>query len=240
MIRENEKISARDWKSHPPYVHLPYTSTALRGPKRPLLLTPQTLSELSGPVYGQSDLDALDSDLTKNAAINGEPLGERIIVEGRVLDEYGRPVPNTLLEVWQANAAGRYIHKRDQHHAPLDPNFHGAGRCVTDENGRYRFVSIKPGPYPWKNHHNAWRPAHIHFSLFGPSFLSRLVTQMYFPGDPLFPFDPIFNSVTDERDRMRMVSTFDLENTVPDWALCFRFDIVLRGREATPLDTDKH
>src|SRR5690606_15122928 len=170
------QIAQRDWREHPPFVHLPYRSTELRGPKRPLVLTPQTLSELTGPVYGHNDLDPLDNNLTKNAAVNGEPLGERIVVEGRVLDEDGRPVPNTLLEVWQANAAGRYIHKRDQHPAPIDPNFHGAGRCVTDENGRYRFISIKPGPYPWANHYNAWRPAHIHFSLFGPSFLTRLVT----------------------------------------------------------------
>jgi protocatechuate 3,4-dioxygenase beta subunit len=230
-------ISERDWKSHPPYVHLPYTSTALRGPKRPLVITPQTLSELTGPVYGQSDLDPLDGDLTRNAAVNGEPLGERIIVEGRVLDESGRPVPNTLLEVWQANAAGRYVHKRDQHHAPLDPNFHGAGRCVTDEKGQYRFITIKPGPYPWRNHHNAWRPAHIHFSLFGPSFLTRLVTQMYFPGDPLLPFDPIYNSVSDEAARKRLISAFSLDITEPEEATGYRFDIYLRGRKSTPMET---
>jgi protocatechuate 3,4-dioxygenase beta subunit len=141
---------------------------------------------------------------------------------------------------WKANACGRYVHNVDQHPAPLDPNFTGAGRTITDKKGYYRFVTVKPGAYPWGNHHNAWRPNHIHFSVFGHSFLSRLVTQMYFPGDPLFPFDPIFNSVADEKARQRMVSTFDLENTIPDWALCFRFDIVLRGREATPQDTDKH
>ena len=166
--------------------------------------------------------------------------GERIIVHGHVLDEDKRPVPETLVEIWQANACGRYVHNVDQHPAPLDPNFTGAGRTITDKNGYYKFITVKPGAYPWGNHPNAWRPNHIHFSVFGQSFLTRLVTQMYFPGDPLFPFDPIFNSVTDEKARARMISSFDLENTIPDWALCFRWNIVLRGREATPLDTDKH
>jgi protocatechuate 3,4-dioxygenase beta subunit len=179
-----------------------------------------------------------DADLTKQH--KGEPLGERIIVHGHVYDEDKRPISDTLVEIWQANACGRYVHNVDQHPAPLDPNFTGAGRVVTDKKGYYRFITVKPGAYPWGNHHNAWRPNHIHFSVFGHSFLSRLVTQMYFPGDPLFPFDPIFNSVTDEKARQRMVSSFDLDNTIPDWALCFRFDIVLRGREATPQDTDKH
>ena len=175
-----------------------------------------------------------DDDLTKQH--KGEPLGERIIVHGRVLDEDGRPVPNTLVEIWQANACGRYIHVVDQHPAPLDPNFTGAGRTKTDQDGHYKFITVKPGAYPWGNHPNAWRPAHIHFSLFGHSFVSRLVTQMYFPGDPLFPFDPIFNSVSDEKARNRMISTFDLETTVPEWALAFRFDIVLRGRNQTPME----
>jgi len=170
----------------------------------------------------------------------GQPLGERMVLSGRVLGSDGKPLRGQLVEIWQANAAGRYAHEVDDHDAPLDPNFSGAGRCLTDPDGSYRFTTVKPGAYPWGNHHNAWRPNHIHFSVFGHSFLSRLVTQMYFPGDPLFPFDPIFNSVTDEKARQRMVSQFDLDNTIPDWALCFRFDIVLRGREATPQDTDKH
>jgi protocatechuate 3,4-dioxygenase beta subunit len=153
-----------------------------------------------------------------------------------VLDEDGRPVPNTLIEVWQANAAGRYVHVVDDHPAPLDPNFSGAGRVVTDENGRYRFTSIKPGPYPWRNHHNAWRPAHIHMSLFGPSFLSRIVTQMYFEGDPLFPYDPIMNEVP-EHARHRLISKFDLDVTEPEWALGYTFDIVLRGKNETPMET---
>ena len=166
--------------------------------------------------------------------------GGVVAAEQQSTDSLGKPVRSSLIEIWQSNSAGRYFHEVDQHPAPLDPNFTGAGRCLTDEEGRYRFITVKPGAYPWGNHHNAWRPNHIHFSVFGHSFLSRLVTKMYFPGDPLFPFDPIFNSVTDEKARQRMVSGFDLENTIPDWALCFRFDIVLRGREATPQDTDKH
>ena len=209
---------------------------ARRAPKQPLIVIPQTLSEITGPVYGHSDVRPEEADLTKQHA--GEPQGERIIVKGRVLDERGRPVPNTLVEIWQCNAAGRYIHEVDQHPAPLDPNFTGAGRAVTDADGTYQFTTIKPGAYPWRNHANAWRPAHIHFSLFGPSFLTRLVTQMYFPGDPLFPFDPIFNSVPDAKARERMVCRFDLETTKPEWALGYSFDIVLRGSNATPGDPD--
>jgi len=220
----------------PPSLSPDYKSTVLRAPSRPLVLIPQTLSELTGPVYGHSDVLAGESDLTKQHA--GEPQGERIIVTGRVLDEAGRPVPNTLIEIWQCNAAGRYIHQVDQHPAPLDPNFTGAGRVVTDDAGHYRYTTVKPGAYPWRNHHNAWRPAHIHLSLFGPSFLTRLVTQMYFPGDPLFPFDPIFNSVTDAKARERMICRFDLETTKPEWALGYIFDIVLRGPAATPPDID--
>jgi protocatechuate 3,4-dioxygenase beta subunit len=213
-----------------------YRSTVLRAPSRPLVMIPQTLSEITGPVYGHSDVSPGEADLTKQHA--GEPLGERIIVTGRVLDEAGRPVPNTMIEIWQCNAAGRYIHETDQHPAPHDPNFTGAGRVVTDDAGRYRYTTVKPGAYPWRNHHNAWRPAHIHLSLFGPSFLTRLVTQMYFPGDPLFAFDPIFNSVTDARARERMICRFDLDTTEPEWALGYVFDVVLRGPAATPPDLD--
>jgi protocatechuate 3,4-dioxygenase, beta subunit len=220
----------------PPLLYPDYRSTAVRAPKQPLITIPQTISEITGPVYGHSDVRPDEADLTTQHA--GEPLGERIIVTGRLLDEAGRPVPNSLVEIWQCNAAGRYIHAVDQHPAPLDPNFTGAGRCVTDANGVYRFVTIKPGAYPWGNHLNAWRPAHIHFSLLGPSFLTRLVTQMYFPGDPLFPFDPIFNSVTDAKARERMVSRFDMDTTKPEWALGYIWDIVLRGPDATPLDND--
>jgi protocatechuate 3,4-dioxygenase beta subunit len=220
--------------AHPPTLSPGYVSTIKRAPSRPLVSLPHTLSELTGPVYGHESVRPEDKDLTRQHA--GEPLGERIIVTGRVLDEDGRPVPDTLIEIWQANAAGRYVHVVDQHDAPLDPNFTGAGRVVTDAEGHYRFVTVKPGAYPWRNHHNAWRPAHIHFSLFGPSFLSRLITQMYFPGDPLFPFDPIFHSVPDAAARERLISKFDLETTEPEWALGFKFDFVLRGRQATPFE----
>jgi protocatechuate 3,4-dioxygenase beta subunit len=219
--------------THPPADAPGYRSTALRHPTQPLVVIPHTLSELTGPVYPYGALGELDNDLTKQHA--GEPIGERIVVEGRVLDEDGRPIPQTLVEIWQANATGRYAHENDQHDAPLDPNFSGAGRTVTDAEGCYRFVTIMPGHYPWRNHHNAWRPAHIHFSLFGQSFLSRLVTQMYFPGDPLQPLDPIFNSIPEEAARQRLIARFDIDLTQPDWALGYRWDIVLRGRAATPM-----
>jgi len=219
---------------HPPNDFPGYRSTALRHPKEPLVVVPRTLSELTGPAFPYGRMRPTDNDLTRQHA--GEPLGERTIVEGRVLDEDGRPIPNTLVEIWQANAAGRYAHKADRHRAPLDPNFSGAGRTVTDSEGRYRFLTIRPGAYPWTNHPNAWRPAHIHFSLFGTHFLSRLVTQMYFPADPLLPFDPIFNSIPDERARGRLISGFDLALTQPEWALAYRFDIVLRGSNATPME----
>ena len=174
--------------------------------------------------------------LRPDAAGAGEPLGARIIVSGRVMDEDGRPVRNTLVEIWQANAAGRYLHANDQHNAPLDPNFTGEGHAMTDDEGRYRFVTIRPGEYPWGNHHNAWRPAHIHFSLFGPAFATRLVTQMYFPGDPLLASDPVFNCTADEAARRRLISEFDWETTIPAQALGYRFDVILSGREATPME----
>ena len=218
----------------PDYLSPAYASTVKRSPSQPLILLPQSLSEMTGPVFGHERVKASDADLTRQHAC--EPLGERIIVSGRVLDEDGRPVPHTLVEIWQANAAGRYQHKNDNHDAPLDPNFTGTGRMMTDANGSYRFVSIKPGAYPWRNHPNAWRPAHIHFSLFGNAFATRLVTQMYFPGDPLLPLEPIYNSVPDEQARQRMISDFDLGLTEPEHALGYRFDIVLRGRHATPME----
>jgi protocatechuate 3,4-dioxygenase beta subunit len=212
---------------HPPYLSPGYKSTVLRAPSQPLLmpkLGPDAI-ELTGPVFGHQELGLLDHDLTKQH--RGAPLGERIVVTGQVTDTSGRPVPNTLVEIWQANASGRYIHLNEQHDAPLDPNFTGAGRCLTDAEGRYRFITVKPGAYPWGNHHNAWRPAHIHFSVFGRAFAQRLVTQMYFPNDPLFPFDPIFNSIRDESARQSLISRFDMDTTVPDWALGFQWDIVL-------------
>jgi protocatechuate 3,4-dioxygenase beta subunit len=225
-----------DEASHPALDDPGYRSTARRHPKRPLQPIVHTLTEVTGPLLGEGRVGELDHDLTRQHA--GEPLGERIIVHGRVLEDDGRPVPGTLIELWQANASGRYRHAIDRHDAPLDPNFTGVGRTLTDGDGGFRFVTIKPGAYPWGNHENAWRPAHIHFSLFGRAFTQRLVTQMYFPGDPLFAFDPIFNSVRDERARARMIAAFDLATTQPEWALAYRFDIVLRGRDATPFEDE--
>ena len=223
--------------TQPAYLYPGYRSTVKRAPTRPLVLLPHTLSEVTGPVFGYDDVNPTDSDLTRQH--DGEPIGERIVVSGRLLDENGRPVAHALVEMWQANAAGRYRHATDDHDAPLDPNFTGAGRALTDGEGRYRFVTVKPGAYPWRNHYNAWRPAHLHFSLFGLGLAQRLVTQMYFPGDPLLEYDPMYNSVPDEKARQRMISTFDWETTIPDIALAYRYDIVLRGRDATPMQTSR-
>ena len=224
-----------DSSSHPDYDSPDYRSTGLRHPTNKLHLLPQRLTEVTGPLFGRDRVQPGDDDLTHWDG--GEALGQRIIVHGRVLDSDGRPVPDTLLEVWQANTSGRYRHVNDQWPAPLDPHFAGLGRCATDGEGRYRFTTIKPGAYPWKNHYNAWRPAHIHFSLFGQAFTQRLVTQMYFPDDPLFFQDPIYNSVP-EHARSRMVSSYDHEVTEETWALGFRFDIVLRGRDETPFESE--
>jgi len=220
---------------HPPLDFPGYRSTALRHPKQPLIYLPQDITELTGPALGSlAPVGELDHDLTRQH--EGEPIGERTIVFGRVLDTDGKPLRNTLVEVWQANACGRYRHRLDRFPAPLDPNFNGAGRVITDDDGRYRFLTVKPGPYPWGNHHNAWRPAHIHFSLLGRAFAQRLVTQMYFPGDPLLRYDPIFNSIPDEAVRDRLVSRFSLEDTEPNWALAYEFDIYLRGPGETPFE----
>jgi protocatechuate 3,4-dioxygenase, beta subunit len=216
---------------HPPHRWPDYRSTRLRAPSRPPIPWTHSPTEATGPGFAAPA--AHEADLTAGHA--GAPIGERITVAGRLIDEDGRPLGGQLVEVWQANAAGRYAHPVDQHSAPLDPNFTGVGRCVTDAEGRYRFVTIRPGAYPWLNHENAWRPAHIHFSVFGPAFATRLVTQMYFPGDPLLAHDPIFLAVPEEA-RERLISRFDLAETRPEWALGFRFDLVLRGRLATPRD----
>jgi protocatechuate 3,4-dioxygenase beta subunit len=218
---------------HPPLASPAYRSTVLRAPGLPPVFLPHTPTELTGPVFGDSKVLPLDADLTRQH--DGAPLGERIIVHGRVIDADGHPLPDTLVEVWQANASGRYAHAQDRHPAPLDPNFTGFGRCLTDSGGGYRLVTIKPGAYPWRNHHNAWRAAHIHFSLFGRAFAQRLITQMYFPGDPLFDQDPIYNAVP-EVARPRLISSFDLDATEPEWALAYRFDIVLRGKDSTPME----
>ena len=219
----------------PPYLFPEYRSTVLRAPHRPLVRLPEDWFHRGpGPAFGRIPVSPDDADLTRQH--EGEPLGERIILAGRVVDEDGAPVRDTLVEVWQANAAGRYADPADDHRAPLDPNFTGAGRCRTDSDGRYRFVTIKPGAYPWQNHENAWRPAHVHFSLFGPQLSGRLVTQMYFPGDPLIRLDPILNSIPDARGRQLLVASFDIASTAPGWALAYRWDIVIRGRRATPLE----
>jgi protocatechuate 3,4-dioxygenase beta subunit len=224
--------------TQPPYDAPAYRSTGLRHPSQPLLTLPHTVTETTGPRFSPSQFPSV-ADIS---VVDGRAaLGERIIVAGRVLDEDGRAVPHTMIEIWQANAAGRYAHPGDQHDAPLDGNFVGSGRVFSDADGNYRFVTIKPGAYPWRNHHNAWRPNHIHYSLFGPGFATRLITQMYFPGDPLLPIDPIFNCVPDEAARNRLIADFTLDITEPEWALGYRFDFVLRGRGATPVQTaDEH
>jgi protocatechuate 3,4-dioxygenase beta subunit len=220
--------------TQPPLLYEPYVATRGRAPREPLLRLPPALSDLDVPVYGWWEIGETDNDLTRQQP--HEPQGQRIIVSGRVIDESGRPVSGALIELWQANAAGRYHHVKDDHPAPLDPNFTGAGRTITDADGRYRFTTIKPGAYPWRNHDNAWRPAHIHFSLFGQTFRTRLVTQMYFPEDPLLAFDPMFQSIRDERAQQRLISRFDLALTEPEWALGYAFDIVLRGPDSTPFE----
>ena len=224
-----------DLDYEPPYLHPDYRATLLRAPKKqPVRLPDEWFHHVAGPAFGRIEVRPHDADLTRRH--RGEPLGERIVLSGLVTDSDGGPVRNTLVEIWQANAAGRYLDPVDDHPAPLDLNFTGAGRCLTDDEGRYRFVTIKPGAYPWRNHANAWRPAHVHFSLFGPSLASRLVTQMYVPGDPLIPLDPILNSIPDPRGRELLVSKLDLDTTIPEWALGYRWDIVVRGPRSTPLE----
>lgn len=218
---------------HPPALTPGYKTTVLRSPQKALISLQNSLSEITGPMFGDAPLAPLENDLLKNAAVDGDPIGERIIVHGRVLDESGRPVPNTLLEVWQANAGGRYRHLNDRYLAPLDPNFAGVGRCLTDAEGYYFFRTVKPGPYPFRNHLDSWRPAHIHYSLFGPAFATRLVTQMYFEGDPLIPYCPILGTIPDKEAILRLVAPIDLRAGVPLDCLAYRFDIVLRGRRST-------
>lgn len=222
--------------AHPPNNTPAYRSSELRAPKRPLRVLPERFPDLSVPLMAGITIGPLDHDLTRQH--EGEPLGERITISGAVRDEEGAPVVGALVEVWQANAAGRYAHVSDQHPAPLDPNFSGAGRCLTDDEGRYRFITIKPGAYPWRNHPNAWRPAHVHFSVFSGAFAQRLVTQMYFPGDPLLPLDPLFNAMPDAAVRQRLVARWSLELTQPEWSLGYEWDIVVAGRDATPLHDD--
>ena len=218
----------------PPNDFPAYGSTAMRAPRLPSRPLPGRLAEVRGPLIQGLTIDPRESDLTRRHG--GEPIGERITISGRVQDEHGAPLAGALVEIWQANAAGRYAHDVDQHPAPLDPNFSGAGRCLTDGDGSYRFTTIKPGAYPWRNHPNAWRPAHIHFSLFGTEFTQRMITQMYYPGDPLFALDPIYQSVTDERARARLVAAYDHGSSQHDFLLGYRWDIVLTGRHATLME----
>jgi protocatechuate 3,4-dioxygenase, beta subunit len=229
--RAAEYAAAGTVETQPRLDYAPYRSSVLRHPTKDLHHADPDEIELTAPVFGPQDVGAFEADLTIQH--RGEPIGERMLVTGRVLDAAGRPVVGQLVEIWQANAAGRYIHQRDQHHAPIDPNFTGAGRCLTRADGTYSFLTIKPGPYPWRNHDNAWRPAHIHFSLFGTAFTQRLVTQMYFPGDPLFPLDPIYQSVRDPRARDQLVATYDHSLTQPETLLGYRWDIVLDGPDRT-------
>jgi protocatechuate 3,4-dioxygenase, beta subunit len=238
MITTIAEIVRGDREVFPPYLYEAYQSTVRRAPRQPLIDVPLTLSELTGPGPAVSAVTPEDADLTRNSGTGGEAIGQRIIVSGRVLDEHGRPIPHTLIEVWQANAAGRYIHRRDSWPGPLDPNFLGIGRCLTDADGVYCFLTIRPGAYPWRNHPNAWRPAHIHFSLFGSVLGARLITQMYFADDPLFFQDPIFNAVPSEQARQRLIASYDHALTTPEWALGWRWDIVLGGAAATPFEAD--
>jgi protocatechuate 3,4-dioxygenase, beta subunit len=219
---------------HPPYLYPDYKSTRLRAPSQPLVRLAPSPLETAGPTFPRHFARESEADLTTWGT--SAPLGEKMVLVGRVLDEDGRPVRRSLVEVWQANASGRYIHQRDQHPAPLDPNFTGMGRCLTDADGAYRFTTVKPGPYPWRNHRNAWRPAHIHFSVFGTEFTQRLVTQMYFPGDPLFALDPIYQSVVDPAARDRLVATYDHDLTQPELLMGYRWDIVLTGPHRTLME----
>ena len=232
-MSETKEFFQRDRGIHPPAFATTYKTSVLRSPKHALLSLQNSLSEVTGPVFNHNELGTLDNDLILNYAKTGEPIGERIIVHGRVLDENGRPVANTLVEFWQANAGGRYRHKKDTYLAPIDPNFGGCGRALTDENGYYYFRTVKPGPYPWRNYVNSWRPAHIHFSIFGSGFAQRLITQMYFEGDPLVKICPIVNVIPDADAIDRLVARLDLNASVPLDTLAYRFDIVLRGSRST-------
>ncbi|MEH6786715.1 MAG: protocatechuate 3,4-dioxygenase subunit beta [Paracoccus sp. (in: a-proteobacteria)] len=223
----------RDRSLHPPALTPNYKTSVARSPRWPMISLENTISEITGPRFGHADIDPIDNDLIRNYAKTGDPVGERIIVHGRVLDENARPVPNTLVEIWQANAGGRYRHKKDTYLAPIDPNFGGCGRTLSDENGRYAFRTIKPGAYPWRNRVNNWRPAHIHVSVFGSGFLQRLITQLYFEGDPLIAHCPIVHAIPDRDAVQQLTAKLDLNATIPLDSIAYKFDIVLRGRRST-------
>jgi protocatechuate 3,4-dioxygenase, beta subunit len=237
LALEYDRAPALHVETQPRLAYPPYRSSTLRYPTKDLQHADPESIELAAPVFGLRDVDPLESDLTIQHS--GEPIGERMVVTGRLLDGEGRAIAGQLIEIWQANAAGRYAHLRDQHPAPLDPNFTGAGRCLTGADGSYRFTTIKPGPYPWRNHLNAWRPAHIHFSLFGTDFTQRMITQMYFPGDPLIPLDPICQSITDDAARQRLVASYDHDVTTPEWSTGYRWDIVLTGSGRTVMESEQ-
>ncbi len=227
-------IASRNYDAHPLPDYPDYRSTTFRHPKHALVAVPRSLADTTGPAFGHMPLGELDDDLIVNFAANGESaIGERIMVHGLVLDEDGRPIPNALIEIWQANAGGRYRHRNDSYLAPLDPNFGGCGRCKTDEEGRYQFRTIRPGPYPWPNGGNDWRPAHIHFSIFGEAFPQRLITQMYFEGDPHIHICPIVQSIPDPQAIDQLVARLDMAASKPMDLLAYRFDLVLRGRSST-------
>ena len=223
----------RDRRQHPPALTPDYKTSVARSPRLSLISLQGSMSEITGPTFGHGDISPIDNDLIKNYAKDGDPIGERIIVHGRVLDENARPVPNTLVEVWQANAGGRYRHKKDSYLAPIDPNFGGCGRTITDDNGYYFFRTVKPGAYPWRNWVNNWRPAHIHVSVFGHAFCQRLITQLYFEGDPLIPICPIVQTIPDPDAIDRLTAKLDMNAGVPLDSIAYRFDIVLRGRRST-------
>ena len=229
----NGDLIQRDRLWHPPALTPDYKTSVARSPRHALLSLQNSDSELTGPTFGQNDIAEIDNDLILNYAKTGDPIGERIIVHGRVLDENARPVPNTLVEIWQANAGGRYRHKKDSYLAPIDPNFGGCGRTLTDDNGNYVFRTVKPGAYPWRNWVNNWRPAHIHFSVFGTAFAQRLITQMYFEGDPLIAKCPIVQSIPEQRAVDQLVAALDLNASLPLDSIAYKFDIVLRGRRQT-------
>ncbi len=231
-----DELCQRDRNWHPPALAEQYKSSVTRAPHQPLLSLPGSESELTGPTFGHDDIDRLDCDLIRNYAQTGDPIGERIILHGRILDENARPVPNTLVEIWQANAGGRYRHQADGYLAPIDPNFGGCGRTLTDDEGRYSFRTIKPGPYPWHNWMNSWRPAHVHFSVFGTAFAQRLITQMYFEGDPLIAKCPIVSTIPDQAGIDQLVAVMDMNATLPMDAIAYRFDVVLRGHRSTPFE----
>ena len=232
-----KSLIKRNYKKHPEIDFPDYKSSIFRAPKNRKISFPSSNTEIIGPIFNKNIIGKLDNDLTLNFSRNKiSPLGHKIIVYGTVSDQFTNPIEGALIEIWQANAAGKYLHNNDENPAPIDPNFAGCGRCLTSSSGYYEFLTIQPGPYPYPNRGIEWRPMHIHFSIFGKSFGQRLITQMYFEGDPLFKYDPIFNSIPDKKAQNRLVAKFSIDETIPEFAHAYIFNIVLRGREATPME----